>query len=866
LLESRNEPKGTDRNNNVTWYHYDSSGLIEQVVVEREGDDEITTYEPSDAQGLINDIPEGRGTPDNPADPVYEHDSTYTDPNGNTYTIVTDKYGRELKRTDPLGNVTEYERGCDCGAPTKITKPNGAEITMEYDDIGNLLSRTEQIDEQTSTTYTYEYHPTFNKITKIIDPENNETDFTYDAINGNLLKITDALDNETVFEYNDKGLVTLITDALDYSSTITYYEPEGNIHTISDPLGNTTTYDEYDLAGNIKRVIDAEEKVTNYTYDLMNLIKTVTDDDQEVTTHDYDSEGNLTSIIDAETHETTFTYELNRLKSTEDPLGYIWNYFYDLNGNLERVEDPEGNEITYEYDEINRLETKKLYDDSHVLQDQVDYTYNSVSNLLSVTKIDSSLTMTYYLNGWLKTADNGIGEISYEYYKNGNRKKMTDIEDGVTTYYYTALNLLDYMTNPSGKVTDYSYDDFGRRTSVQHHNGTVAELDYDDAGRLLSLVNKLNETAFASYVYTHDGVGNRDTMTDLDGLHDYTYDDLYRLTIADHPQPQYPDNDENFSYDAVGNRLTSAGYPTWTYDNNNRLTSYNGPSYAYDNNGNMISKTVGSEITTYEYDIENRLVRIEYPDETYSEYKYDPFGRRIEKNVDGTVTKYMYDGEDILYGLDGSNQIISRFTHGPRIDEPIIVERNVDVYYYHTDGLGSITKLTDASGSVIQSYLYDSFGNIVTQSGSVNQLYTYTGREYDSESGLYYYRARYYDSEIGRFLTTDLSHRLQPKGSDIPYLLPFVLNSPQELNQYLYVLNNPINYIDPKGLSFTTTATTVPPECKKEEKCKTSWTECVRKCIDFLDLPPAADPTGLYDILQIGIIVGCMTQCAIDPC
>jgi len=300
--------------------------------------------------------------------------------------------------------------------------------------------------------------------------------------------------------------------------------------------------------------------------------------------------------------------------------------------------------------------------------------------------------MTYYLNGWLKTADNGIGEISYEYYKNGNRKKMTDIEDGVTTYYYTALNLIDYMTNPSGKLTNYSYDDLGRRISIQHHNGTVAELNYDNAGRLLSLVNKLNETAFSSYTYTHDNVGNRETMTDLDGLHDYTYDDLYRLTNATHPQPVNPT--ESYTHDAVGNRLTSASYPTWSYDNNNRLTSYNGTSYTYDNNGNMITKTVGTEITTYHYDIENRLVRIDYPDATYSTYKYDPLGRRTEKNVNGTITKYLYDSEDILYELDGSNQILSRFTHGPGIDEPVIIERGSNTYYYHTDGLGSITKLT----------------------------------------------------------------------------------------------------------------------------------------------------------------------------
>jgi len=101
--------------------------------------------------------------------------------------------------------------------------------------------------------------------------------------------------------------------------------------------------------------------------------------------------------------------------------------------------------------------------------------------------------------------------------------------------------------------------------------------------------------------------------------------------------------------------------------------------------------------------------------------------------------------------------------------------------FYHTDGLGSIVDLTDNLGAIVQSYVYDSFGNIVLQNGSLLNPYTYTGREFDSESGLYYYRSRYYDSSIGRFLSED------------PLL--FI----DSINLYLYVTNNPINFVDPLG-------------------------------------------------------------------
>jgi RHS repeat-associated protein len=68
--------------------------------------------------------------------------------------------------------------------------------------------------------------------------------------------------------------------------------------------------------------------------------------------------------------------------------------------------------------------------------------------------------------------------------------------------------------------------------------------------------------------------------------------------------------------------------------------------------------------------------------------------------------------------------------------------------------------------------------------GAIDQNpYTYTGREYDPETGLYYYRARYYDPATGRFLQQD------PIGF-----------ASGDVNLYGYVGNNPINFIDPSGL------------------------------------------------------------------
>jgi RHS repeat-associated protein len=187
--------------------------------------------------------------------------------------------------------------------------------------------------------------------------------------------------------------------------------------------------------------------------------------------------------------------------------------------------------------------------------------------------------------------------------------------------------------------------------------------------------------------------------------------------------------------------------------------------------------------TTYGYDPEMRLIQASSPGMTAS-YKYDPFGRRIETNVNGAVTRYLCDRQDVIADLDVNNQVLESYTHGPGIDEPLSTQAGGQKAYYHADGLGSVTMMTDVSDNIVQSYAHDSFGNILrTGNPNFSQPYAYAGREYDQETGFYYYRARYYDPMAGRFISED---PIRLRGGD--------------LNYYRYVRNNPVNFYDPLGL------------------------------------------------------------------
>ncbi len=307
---------------------------------------------------------------------------------------------------------------------------------------------------------------------------------------------------------------------------------------------------------------------------------------------------------------------------------------------------------------------------------------------------------------------------------------------------------------------------------------------YDPASQVTNILHQLtaSSTQINKADYVYNNVGNRTSLTDRRGNQAFGYDSLDRLTSASHPLLGTP---QAFSYDPVGNRTTGGS----VVNTGNQLTDDATHAYQYDDNGNLTRKTLlaTGNYTQYSYDAENRLTKVEdfvagnATAAFTSTYRYDGLGRRIEKVANGQTKRYIYDGEDILLEYDGSNVLQARYTHGPGIDEPIAVTKGSSTYFYHQDGLGSVTDLTDSAGATAKSYAYDAYGNILESPGTLEQPYTYTGREFDSESGLLYYRARYYDPTTGRFLQKD----------------PIGLAG--GLNLYGYVDVNPVNYTDPSG-------------------------------------------------------------------
>jgi len=355
------------------------------------------------------------------------------------------------------------------------------------------------------------------------------------------------------------------------------------------------------------------------------------------------------------------------------------------------------------------------------------------------------------------------------------------------SYGYDGLYRLTQVGR-TGSTTDesfYSYDPVGNRLTTQIGQAVTQSI-HDAGNRLLSTV----------------GGGSLRVRGHLD--------EAGTATVNGQPARMLPGN----AFDATINSVPGANTVTVTATDlgGNATTkswTANVPTasvaYGYDSNGNLTSKAEGSDIWTYAWDAENRLKRVLKNAAEVASFAYDPLGRRVEKVAGGVTSTWTYDGEDILREISGTTTL--KYVHGPGIDEPLAQEDGAGALsFFQADGLGSIVKTTNSIGTVTATRRYDSFGNLEV---GANNGYSYTGREWDAETGLAYYRARYYDPKIGRFISEDP--------------LRFIVGT----NFYPYVENRPTNSRDPLGLApddppFPPTfppAPNMPGKCPDKRNC-----------------------------------------------
>ena len=107
---------------------------------------------------------------------------------------------------DPQGRKTEKVFSKCCGKPLRVKTPDGRLTKYKYDKRGNVT----QITDSAGTKVSYEYHPKFNKVAKVVTPQ-GETVYSYDG-QGQLVKGKSADGTEVSLRYAKNGRVAIISN------------------------------------------------------------------------------------------------------------------------------------------------------------------------------------------------------------------------------------------------------------------------------------------------------------------------------------------------------------------------------------------------------------------------------------------------------------------------------------------------------------------------------------------------------------------------------------------------------------------------------------------------------------------------------
>lgn len=246
----------------------------------------------------------------------------------------------------------------------------------------------------------------------------------------------------------------------------------------------------------------------------------------------------------------------------------------------------------------------------------------------------------------------------------------------------------------------------------------------------------------------------------------------------------------------------------------------------------------GSGVTrAYTWDAENRLTRVgpaagrEAVDDIQLTFRYDYLGRRVEKQVSTwsgtawTVTqtrRYVWDGWRMLLEMDGSGTILRKYTWGldlaglngqvnslegaGAIGGLLAVQvvggavGGGDLNYaYLYDANGNVGQLVDwahdandPAGALVAKYEYDPYGGVTAATGSyaADNVWRFSTKQFDADTGLGYWGYRYYSPTLGRWISRD---PIEERGG--PAL-------------YCFAGNEPVAAVDPLGFVAAHQSTT----------------------------------------------------------
>ncbi|MCC6281047.1 MAG: RHS repeat-associated core domain-containing protein, partial [Saprospiraceae bacterium] len=642
-------------------------------------------------------------------------------------------------------------------------------------------------------------------------------------------------------------------ERLEYITT-NQFDAEGNVLSVTDPRGVKCFEYQYDMTKRPLVVHSTDAGKKTMIPDVAGLPLWTTDAMQTQILTEYDALRRPTEVwvkkkndkdyflagatVYGEAKSKTSRRGMFRraLQETDYFRGKVWKV-YDGAGMVENTSfDFKG----------NILENKRSLIDSQTITTP-EWTLRRSADPLQETSVIQGKNF-----GWGKTF------VTQSAFDALNRVVSVTLPDGtVQQPAYNPSNLLKSVT-VQGKpfVEHIAYNAKGQREQITYGNGVITRYTYEqETYRLMHLYSaRKNEEVLQDLNYSYDPAGNILEIRDeavktiwcnnqqVDGVHQYQYDSLYRLIFAtgrEHeanncsdngttqrfkkdkciPLPQNAGNAlalrryaETFAYDPAGNlllRKRSAG--TYSeYDplmpgsvcnieqgyapDSNRIVRSKGMDMHHDANGNLLD-LFGEDTMIWDYRNQLVQVRVQVNNKSidkYAYYQYDAQGNRIRKYNAQNGEERIYIG-GYEYYTKGNDTLETVHVMDDKNRMAILEKPNggKEVVRYQLNnhlGSGTLELAGDDAAHLIAYEEYYAYGGTACFAACDSDEYSlkryrYSGKERDEESGLYYYGARYYAPWMGRWCSCD------PAGAKAG------------LNTFLFVKNNPIILIDIFGLS-----------------------------------------------------------------
>ncbi|MEX1013524.1 MAG: RHS repeat-associated core domain-containing protein [Waddliaceae bacterium] len=773
------------------------------------------------------------------------------------------------------GSTIERKYNCQ-DQVTEIKDPNGNIKTISY----NIRKKPTKIVFPDQTVESYVYSLSGNLVKKV-ERDGSYQLYTYDYLDRALTEETYSKEGENLRSLQNVYKGDYLVQSIDFNGNVTEYGYDGAGRKVFEELNGNRICFEYDALGRqhktiydtyceiqefdlLNRVVEVRVESlegelfskVQYLYDIngnRTHVRTFTDAvsfAEEVTI--YNSQSLPILFIDTAGNETHYTYsQTDHLeKITVDAKGKQTIEVFDNDSNLIKVEekDIQGNTISLVESTFDRVgnKTKELHylykgdllDGTYL----IEWTYNSMNDLLSMCEQQKKYTSYSYQKGRLDTVTKPNGTVLTYSYDSLGRQSALQSSDGTVHYSYTYdknNNLLSSKDHVHGMDFTRTYDNFNQvieehmdeRSSVYEYdligrpvkwsNSTIGSIRYNFGSYRLDSISRYSPEG--DLLYTHQylekdltGRALSAQMIQNAGKISYEYDEALRpqLIATEHFEQRFePDSFDvynqlvhyttrdplgtftpNFAYDELCQITYEQGVEehTYTHDSLSNRRSQN----SQENTVNDLNQVTSDGSNDYLYDTSGNLIQINETVLVYDAldrliqydeicYRYDSENRRRKKITSDEEITYLYQNSREIGALNADNQLIEFRTLGRGIQgdvgAAIAIEVNGQAYAPVHDHRGNICLLLDPITSLpVETYRYTAFGEEQAPSPALSPWRFSSKRK---DHGLIYFGQRYYSPSLGRFISAD------PSGfSDGP-------------NLYAYVSNNPMVLIDPEGLN-----------------------------------------------------------------